>query len=211
MALITGTPLGVITQQDDIYIDSAPNIYFQERCDGINPLNNPDGDGFYWGLSGTAACPVFQLNCFDTVQLVSAYELNDIRCDTTGDQGAIQKLNHLDLTFNLKTLFPLATLRHVLRGGPVTTSGGALEKMGIGQPSNARYYRTYLPVVYDPDTGDYVSITMHRAQFVDAWTLAFTYGQPATIAVTMRGFADEDLPADQLFATIIRADPSAIA
>lgn len=210
MALITGTPLGVITAQDSLYIDTAPTIFFQERCTGVNPLNNPDADGFYWGLTGSASCPIYQFDCYEGVQWAANFESNAIRCDTTGDQGQIQKLNNLDLTFTLKTFFPLTTIRDVLRGGAVTTNSGATEKMGIGQPNNQRYLRVYFPVVYDPDTGDYLSVTMHRCQYVDSWQLAFTYGQPATISLTLRGFADPDLPAAQSHATVIRADPSAI-
>lgn len=212
MALITGTPLGVVTTQDsEIYIDSAPYIFYQEKCSGVNPLNNPDSDSFYWGLTGSAACPVYQFECYDTVQWASAYETNSIRCDTTGDQGQIQKLNYLDLTFNLKTFFPSEFMSTVMRGGAVTTNSGATQKFGIGQPNNTKFYRVYFPVVYDPDTGDYISVTMHRAQFVEAWSMSFVYGQPATLGVTIRGFADSTLPADQLFATVIRADPSAIS
>lgn len=210
MALITGTPLGNISTQDDLYIDTAPTIYFQQR-DAVDLLNNPDGDGFYWGLSGTTARPVYEMRCYDTVQWASNYEVNQVRCDTIGDGGTIQKLNYIDLTFNLKTFFPLASLRHILRGGAVTTTSGATEKMGIGQPNNNRFYRVYAPVVYDGDTGDHFTITMHKAQFVDAWTLAFTYGAPSTVALTLRGFSDADKPADQLFATMVRADPSAIS
>ncbi len=211
MALITGTPLGQINTQDDLYLDTAPTIFFQERISGVNPLNNPDAAGYYWGLSGTTSYPVYELRCYDTVQWAGNIEMNSIRCDTTGDQGVIQKLNYLDLTFNLKTFFPLDTLRHFLtRGGSVTTSAGATEKMGIGQPNNNKFFRAYFPIVYDGDTGDYLSVTLHKAQFVDTWTIAFNYGSPATAGVTLRGFADPDLPAAQLFATVVRADPSAI-
>lgn len=210
MPLVTGTPLGQINTQDDLYIDTAPTIFFQERCTGVNPLFNPDGDGFYWQLSGTTTCPVHELRCYDTVQWAGTYEINAIRCDTTGDQGAIQKLNSLDLTFNLKTMFPLDTLRHILRGGAVTTTAGATEKMGIGQPNNNRFFRVYFPSIYDEENGDYVAVTIHKAQFVETWTVAFNYGQPSTMGVTVRGFADTSLPAAQLFATVIRADPSAI-
>lgn len=209
MALITGTPLGQINIQDDIYLDTAPTVFFQNRS-GVNELNNPDGDGFYWGLSGTTSNPVFQLRCVDTVQLASNYDINQIRCDTDGDVGTIQKLNYLDLTFNLKTFFPLATLTEILKGGAVTTTPGATEKMGIGQPNNNKFFRGYFPTVYDPDTGDYLAVTMHKAQFVDSWTIAFNYGEPSTVNVILRGFADTDLPAAQQFATIIRADPSAL-
>lgn len=208
MTLITGTPLGVITAQDKIYVDSAPYIYFQDYA--ANELNNPDGDGFYWGLTGSSTYPVYSLECYEEVRWASDFESNAIRCDTTGDGGQIQKLNHIDLTFTLKTFFDLATLKHILRGGPVTTAAGATEKMGIGQPNNNQYYHYYFVNVYDESTGDYLAVTCHKAQFVDAWEIAYTYGQPATINVVLRAFADTTKPAAQLFATILRADPSAI-
>lgn len=210
MALVTGTPLGVINTMDDLYIDTAPTIYFQQRDTSNALLNNPDANGFYWGLTGSATWPVFEMRCYDTVVWGGSIEMNAIRCDTTGDQGVIQKLNYLDLTFNLKSLFPLATLRHILRWGSVTTVSSALEKVGVGQPNNNRFFRAYFPVVYDEDTGDYVSVTMHKAQFVDSWQLSFAYANQAAVPITLRGFADPDLPSAQLFATVIRADPSAI-
>jgi hypothetical protein len=197
MALVTGTPLGVINTQDDLYLDVAPTIYFQDY--DADELNNPDGDGFYWGLTGSSTYPVYELVCYE-----------DARWATVGDKGQIQKLNHIDLTFTLKTLMPLATLTHILRGGAVTTTPGATEKMGIGQPNNQQYYHCYFPVVYDETVGDYVAVTAHKAQFVDAWEIAFAFGTQATLGIIFRAFADSSKPADQLFATVIRADPSAI-
>ena len=44
MALVTGTPLGTINAQDDIYLDTAPSLWFQDFS--ADELNNPDGDGF---------------------------------------------------------------------------------------------------------------------------------------------------------------------
>lgn len=208
MSLVTGTPLGTINQQDDIYLDAAPSLWFQDNT--ANPLNNPDGDGFYWGITGSPTYPAYELSCYEGVQLVSEYESNAIRCDTVGDKGQIQKLNHIDLTFTLKTLLPLDTLTHILKGGVVTTNAGATEKFGIGQPNNQQYWRVYGAVVYDAVAGDYINFTGHRCQFVDAWTLAFNYGTPSTLAVTLRAFADDSKPSDQLFMTVIRADPSAI-
>ena len=117
---------------------------------------------------------------------------------------------HIDLTFTLKTLLPLATLTHILRGGAVTTTPGATEKMGIGQPNNQQFWHYYFVSVYEEATGDHITVTAHRAQFVDAWEIAFNFGEPATLGVIIRAFADDTKPADQLFATIIRADPSAI-
>lgn len=211
MALITGTPAGVITAQDNIYLDSAPNFYFQDNLVQAQAyLNNPDGDGFYWNLTGSAANPIYQVGCYEGFQMADQIEMSDIRCDTVGSKGSIQKRNFLDLSFTLKTLFPLEILAQILRWGTVTTTVGATEKVGIGQPNNQKYFYAYFPVVYDPTTGDYVSWTVHRAQWVDSTTMSFAYGQPTTVQVMMRCFADEDKPSDQLFATVIRADPSAI-
>lgn len=216
MALVTGTPAGLVSQQSDIYIDSAPPIFFQHNDAGtgagsVGLLNAPDANGFYWGLSGTTNNPVYQLGCIENVQLQGNITMTSIRCDTTGDRGAIQKLSYIDITANLKTLLPLATLRQIIRGGAVTTVSGATEQFGIGQPDNSKYYYVWMPAVYDPEAGDYLALTGFRAQFVDSWQLAFAYGQPATIGIAIRLFADDTKPADQLFASVIRADPSAIA
>jgi len=208
MALVTGTPLGTINAQDDIYLDTAPSLWFQDAT--ADPLNNPDGDGFYWGMTGTTTYPAFALECYEGVSLAAEYESNPIRCDTVGNKAQIQKLNHIDLTFTLKTLLPLDTLTRILRGGTVTTSAGATEKMGIGQPNNQQYWHVYGALVYDETAGDYINLTLHRCQFVEAWNLTFNYGQPATLAVTVRAFADTAKPADQLFMTVVRADPSAV-
>lgn len=206
--LVTGTPLGHIHAQDDIYLDTAPSLWFQDFI--AAELNNPDADGFYWGLTGSTTNPVYALECYEGVALTTAYEGNPIRCDTVGDKGQIQKLSHLDLTFTLKTMLPLTTLTNILRGGAVTVTPGATEKMGIGQPNNQQYWHVYGAVVYDETAGDYISFTGHRCQFVDAWTLTFAHGAPSTLAVTMRAFADSAKPSAQTFMTIVRADPSAL-
>ena len=209
MALVTGTPLGTINAQDNLYIDTAPSLWFQDYL--ADPLNNPDADSFYWGMTGTTTYPAYEVECTEGVALVAEYESNAIRCDTTGDQGQIQKLNHIDVTFTLKTLLPLSTLTHILRGGAVTTTSGATEKFGIGQPNNNQSWRVYGAVVYDETAGDYINFTGHKMQFVDAWTISFAYGEPASLGVVMRCFADSTKPSAQSFMTVIRADPSAIA
>lgn len=205
MALVTGTPLGTTTDQADLHIDTAPTVWFQDaRAD---PLNNPDTDGFYWGLTGSASYPIYSLDCYEGVTWGGNIETSNIRCDTVGDKAAIQKLAFIDLSFTLKTLLPLATLTHILRGGAVTTTAGTSEKMGVGQPDNQIYWRVYFASVYDDNAGDYVCVTMHRSQFVESWEIAFNgFGEPATIGVKLRGFADDDMPADQLFATVVRGD-----
>lgn len=216
MALVTGTPLGNIITQDSLYLDSAPPIFFQDNDSGsgagtVGLLNAPDANGFYWGLSGTTANPVYQLGCVENVQMAGNISMTNIRCDTVGDIGQIQKLSYIDVTATLKTLLPLATLRQIIHGGAVTTVSGATEQFGIGQPNNNKYFYVYMPTVYDKDTGDYLAVTGFRAQFVDSWQLAFAYGAPSSMGIKIRMFADANKPADQLFASFLRADPSAIA
>jgi hypothetical protein len=208
MPLVTGTPDGTITQMDEIYVEGAPYIYFQEVDASVPALI--DGDGFYWGLSGTPSFPVYQMACYEDVSLASEVTVNSIRCDNVGDKDVIQKLNHLELGLTLSSLFPLSVLRHIIRGGAVTLSG-EVEKMGIGPINNNKIYRVYLPKVYDEDTGDWVSFTLHRAKFVDAWTLNTPSGDKWTLTgVTIWALADEAKPSAQQFATVIRADPSAL-
>jgi hypothetical protein len=209
MALVTGAAIGnVISQDTEIYIEGAPWIYMQDyNADYLNP---PDSDGYYWGMSGTTTYPVYSLACYEDVGLGEDLTVNAIRCDKFGDTAVIQKLNHLEFTFALSTLFPLTTTRPILRGSTVFTSAG-LEKMGIGPINNNQYWRLYLPKVYDEDVGDYVSITIHRVQFVDAWTIAMPSGDKWMIGgITAWGLADESLPTAQQFATIIRSDLSAL-
>lgn len=208
MSLVTGTPYGTITQQDEIYLEGAPYIYYQVS-ETATPLM-VDSDSFYWGLSGTAAYPVYQLACYTDVALASDVTANAIRCDNVGDKDVIQKLNHLQLTLTLASLLPLSALTHILRGSAVTLSG-KVEKMGIGAINNNRYYKVYLPKVYDDDTGDWLQFTLHRAKFVDAWTINMPSGDKWTVTgVSIWAFADDTKPAAQRFATITRADPSAL-
>lgn len=211
MALITGAAIGnVLSQDTEILIEGAPWLYLQDFR--ASHLFNPDGDGFYWQLSGTTTYPVYSLACYEDVALGQDLTVNAVRCDKIGDTAVIQKLNHLEFTFALSTIFPLTTTRPILRGSAVTVdTGPGLEKMGIGQINNTQYWRLYLPKVYDEDAADYVSITIHRAQFVDAWTIAMPSGDKWVIGgITAWGLADDSLPTAQQFATIIRSDLSAI-
>jgi len=209
MALVTGTPLGTITSQTEIYLEGAPNVYFQDAT--ATPLYHPDVAGYYWGLSGTATYPVYQLSCYTDVSLGEDLTINAVRCDTVGDKSAVQKRNYIELTLTVSTLFPLTVLSHILNISPVTTGLTDLEEVGIGKVNNNRYYMVYLPKVYDEDVGDYVLIHLHRAQFVDAWSIAMTSGENWKVSgIRLRGYADESKPANQLFGVIVRADPSAI-
>lgn len=215
MALPTGTPLGNVISSPEIYVDQPPTVWFQERYTAagatVGLLNRPDSDGFYWGLSGTTANPVYEVGCYENLVIADVRTINMIRCDTTGNRTAIQKRDQLNITFTLKTLFPLAKLRHMLNLGPVTSTPGATEKVGIGIIDNSKYYYIYLASIYDPNTGDYLNLTGHRVQFTNAWQLTPTYAQPMTAAIQASLFADDDKPDAQKFATVIRADPSSIS
>jgi len=209
MALVTGTPMTTGTaDQDDLYIETAPSLWFQDYNAPL--VNNPDADGFYWGLTGHASYVIYSLECYEDVRMAASVEGNNVRCDTVGDKATIQKLSYIDITFTLKTLLPLSTLTHILRGGAVTTTAGTSEKFGIGQPDNQQYWHVYGATVYDVTAGDYVCFTGHKSQFVEAWEIAFAFGEPATLGVTMRVFADPTKPAAQQFMTLVRGDASAI-
>lgn len=214
MALITGSPVGNIVTPPELYLDQPPTFWFQERYTAagasVGLLNNPDANSFYWGLSGTTANPVYEGGCYENFQIADVRTINMVRCDTNGNRTAIQKRDNLNITFTLKSLFPLAKLRHMLNLGAVTTTPGATEKVGIGIIDNSKYYYVYFASIYDPNTGDYVNFTGHRVQFTNAWQLSFTYGQPATVGIQATLFADTDRSNDQQFATVIRADPSSI-
>lgn len=212
--LITGTPIGNVISPTELYLDQPPTVWIQERynADGtsVGLQNSPDADGFYWGLSGTVARPAYEVGCYENLVIADVRTINMVRCDTTGNRTAIQKRDSLNITFTLKAPFPLATVAPMLNLGPVTTTPGATEKVGVGIIDNSKYFYLYFASVYDQTTGDYLNFTAHRVQFTSAWQWAFVYGQPATFTIQASLFADNDKPSAQQFATIIRADPSSI-
>lgn len=208
MALITGTPLGNIDNQDNIYIEGAPDVWFQDAT--ANELNNPDVNTYYWGLSGTTVYPAYGIGCLQDVALTDNLTVNAIRCDNLGDKGVIQKRNHMEFNLTINTVLPLTVLNHIMRYSTPYTAVG-IEKMGVGKVNNNRYYHVYLAKVYDEDVGDYVCITLHRAQFVNASTINMRAGEPWNVTgISLWAFADDTKPTGQSFATIIRADPSAL-
>ena len=156
MALITGSPVGNLETSQQIFVDTPPTFYFQEKFTAadvdVGTYNNPDSDGFYWNLSGTAANPVWEGGCYEDFQFTDVREINMVRCDTEGDRAAIQKRTHLTVTFTLKELFKMAKTRHMLNLSTVTTNANDNEKVGIGDIDNTLYYYLYFPTVYDPDT-----------------------------------------------------------
>lgn len=205
----TSSPIGTLIQGEEIYLDSAPDVYI---CDTQGSYRfNPDTDGFYWGLSGTASHPVYKLGCFSDFVFGDDVTMNDIMCDTDGLRGVIQKRSGLHASFRLLTLMPLTQLAQLLRIGTVTSnaSDGA-EKVGVGDTTRkTNYWRVYFNKIYD-DEGDFLSVTMHRCQFVDAWEIAMPYGDKWSIPLSLRAFADTSKPTAQRYATIVRVDPSVV-
>ncbi len=210
MTLVTGTPIGTVTEQESTQVEGAASVYYQDATAPL--LHTPDANGWYWNLGATGSYGVYLLGCVLDVALGSNMTVNSVRCDTVGDKDAIQKLNHLELELTISTIFPLTMLEHLIHGSGATHDAGAhSEGMGIGQVNNNKYYHIYLPKVYDEDAGDFVAFTIHRAKFVNAWKIAMKYGEPWQLTgLQVWGFADTSKPAAQQFATVIRSDLSAL-
>lgn len=210
MSLPTGTstPTGQIITGDSIYIEGGPDIYFQ---DADAPLaNDPDSNGAYWGLSGTSANPIYQIECYDDLSQTDDVTMNPITCQNLGEIGDSQRRNHIELAITIKSLLPFDILSRIFRGGAVTqdlTDG--TEFFGIGE-IRAQFYHVFMPRVYDLDTGDYIALTIHKAKISSAGPLSTPYADVWSVPATFRGYADTTKPRDQRFATWFRLDPSMI-
>jgi len=207
MALTTGTPPGTTTAQEELYLDGAPYIFYQDY--NAPPLYNPDADGYYWGMSGTSTYPVKSLACVTEVAFGQGVESNDIRCDTVGVKGTIQRRNYVELTFTLQTFMPLSIFADIAGYSPADVSSPT-EKVGLGNFDNNQFWHVYAANVYDVDTGDLLIIDLSKCQFVEPGELAFNYGSPWTQSFVLRAYADSTRPDSQRFGCIIRSDASAI-
>jgi len=208
MALITGTPKGTIVAQEDMYIEGAPYLYVQDST--ANPLSNPDVQGYYWGLSGTVLYPVYQLGCVVDVSLTEGVTMNDVRCDAVGTKDTIQKRDYVEFNMTIQSLFPLSVLAKLMNLSTASVGTG-YEKVGIGSINNQRKYHVYAPSVYDQDAADWIVFYLHKAKFVDAWTIDFRQGEAWQMTgLKLRAFADDTKPDTQLFGMIGRFDVSAL-
>jgi len=208
MSLVTGTPVGNLDLQEDIFLEGAPTIYFQDAT--ANPLYNPDADLYYWGLSGTVDYPVYEVGCPTDVVFTENITMNDVLCDNVGVKAVVQQRNYFEFTFTIQSFFPLQILTHLLNGGAVTETSPT-QKMPLGKINNDQYWHLYAPKVYNEDNGDYVWIYMHKCQFVDAWSIAMTLGTPwKATGLKLRAFVDSTKPAAQQFGMFGRSDLSAI-
>lgn len=209
MALVTGTPVGNLTESEDIYLESAPSIFFQDNT--ADPMNNPDSDGFYWGLSGTSTYPAYEIGCPTDVSFAEDITANDVLCDNVGVKDTLMQRNYIDLTFTVQSFFPFEILAEMLKGGSVTEdTASGISKFGMGKIDNNQRWMVWAPKVYDEDVGDYIAIHLHKAKFVDAFDISMPFGESWTVDIVLRAFADTDKPSAQQFGTFLRVDPSVI-
>jgi len=207
----TGTdiPLGPGVDGEDIYIEGGPTIWFQDS--EAPELHAADSDGYYWGLSGTATYPVYALGCYDDLTISDSRTSNPVTCAALGNVAHMQRRDALEIAFTLKALFPLETLRHMIGGGAVVHNAAEeTSKMGIGALPTNQYFHVFMSRVYDEDTGDYVALTFHKVQFMDASPLTPAYGKEWTFGIKAMALADSAMPKAQRFATMLRYDPSVL-
>lgn len=206
----TSTPQGTTTSQESLYLEGGPTVYFEDWAG--NYRFNPDSDGFYWGLSGTATYPVYAVGCYQEFHLVENVTVNDVRCDNLGVVATMQHRNYLDVRFNLQSFFPLSVLARMLKGAYAITNNSSdeAEKFGLDKINNNQFWKVYFPLIYNPTDGSYVSVTLHKAQFIDSWDWNWMYAQSHQVNIAIRGFADASRPNTQRFATVTRVDSSVL-
>lgn len=208
MALITGNAFGNIQVAEDINLESAPTIWFQDYT--APEMFAPDADGFYWQLSGTSSYPVYELGCTAGVSLTENLTVNDVLCDSVGVKDTVQQRNYLEFQFTVKSLFPFDTLAPVLKGGTVVETAPT-QKFGMSTINNNKFWHVYAAKVYDEVAGDYFAIHLHKAKFVNAFTITMPFGNAWEVTgVVFRAFADTTKPASQRFGVFVRADASVI-
>lgn len=208
MSLITGSPPGTVTSQEDIYLEGAPTIYIQDYTAG--EWKSPDANGFYWGLSGTSTYPVYEIGCITDVSLTENLTMSDVLCDNIGVKDTVQQRNYVEFVFTIQSFFPFTVLRHLMKLGTVTQSS-PIEYAPIGKINNNLRYHAWCPKVYDEDVGDYVALMLHKTKFVDAWTLNMPFGNQWNLTgLKMRAYADTTKPAAQQFGLLLRSDVSVI-
>jgi hypothetical protein len=208
MTMVTGTPEGTVISQEDLYIEGSPMIYFQDYR--ANPLNNPDTDGFYWNMSGTTTYPVKNIGCPLDVSLTEGVTMNDVRCDTVGSKDIIQRRDYIELNLTISSLFPITSVADIMNLSTPTVAAG-IEKVGIGAINNSQKWMVYMPRVYDETTGEYLMIHLHKAKFIDAWSLDMKSGEAWTLSnIKIRAFADDSKPSTARFGTILRSDAAIV-
>jgi hypothetical protein len=78
----------------------------------------------------------------------------------------------------------------------------------VGQIDNTQYWHVYAPKVYSEVNNEWLMFDLHKAKFVDAWTINMNYGEAwKATGIKVRAFFDETKPAGQEFAVVKRFDP----
>jgi hypothetical protein len=202
---------GTIEYQEDIYLQSAPNMFIQD--DHATPFFNPDPDTeFYYGLSGTVAYPIYEIGCPVDVSLTEDITINDVLCDNVGVKDTVQQRNYIEFQFTIRSLFPLEVLRHLMKGGQVVEDAtNNRQAFGFGPINNAQKWMVYAPRVYDEDNGYFVWVHLHRAKFVEAWSLTMPFGNTWDLTgLRLRAYADTTKPTNQMFGVFGRYDAEVI-
>jgi len=214
MALVTGSAYGLVTASgtyygcEDVYLDGAPNIYFQDYDAG--PMFNPI-DGIYWQLSGTPTYPIYELCCITDVSFADNRVVNDVLCDNKGVVATVQQRQYMEFDFALQSFFPLNVLNKILNGGTFLTGTAPVDAFSFEAIDNTQYWALWCPKVYNSQVGDYVGLQLHKAQFVESPTINMPFGTAWDITgLKVRAFIDTSKTPDQ-FATIIRSDLSVVA
>ena len=135
MTLGTGTavPTGPITVGEDLFVVGGPRFFFQPYTD-CPEANEPDSDNFYWGLSGTPACPIYEMGCYEDISLIDEVTRNPVSCDSLGTVDEVQRRESMELQATVKAIFPLTQFALFMRGGTVTVNAAEeSEKFGIGR------------------------------------------------------------------------------
>lgn len=207
MGLSTGTPNGPYFSQEDLYLEGAPYIFIQSY--DAPPLNNPDANGYHWGMvSGTH--PIILLGCVSNVQLTEGVTMNDVRCDTVGTKDTVQRRDYIEFSMDIVSLLPLSISSEFMNLSDATVQADT-ETVGIGAINNTKKWMVYMPKVYDESSNDWLMIHLHKAKFVDAWTVNMTLGEPWKVTgVKLRAFADDSKNSKETFGVIKRWDASAL-
>lgn len=205
----SATPVGPETDAESLYLEGGPSIWIQDS--DANEANNPDSDGFYYGLSGSATYPLMELGCYDDLRLTDTRTSTEVKCAAQGVVQTMQRRDSLELSFTLKSLFPLNILTHIIGGGVVThNTTEETEKMGVGALPQNDFYHVFASRVYDETIGDFIGMTFHKVQFIEASPLAMPYGEAWNYQVRALVLADSGKPSAQRFYTAVRWDPSVL-
>ena len=163
-------------------------------------------------LSGTTTYPVYGIECVNDMSFTEDLTINDVLCDNIGVVDTKQQRNYVEFQFAVKSMFPLLNITQLLSLSAVTQNASeGTEKVGIGTINNQDFYHGWFPNVYDQSTGDMIAVMIHRAKFVEAWTIQMPFGDSWRVeGVRFRAYADTTKPEAQQFGMFIRVDPSVI-